>query len=176
MAQPGPANADDDPVGDEEPSPAPVPTVDAAERASRTRWTDNWVFREVFLALAVALALFGVQSYFEGQRELREVVRDDLRFVRETVVQTAGVENPVKPFSGLQLGDQLLIGLDLSGADLDNTNLENADLANANLEGADLEGADLVNANLEGAVANESTTWPQEWDRERAEAGGVLFG
>jgi uncharacterized protein YjbI with pentapeptide repeats len=47
-----------------------------------------------------------------------------------------------------------------------------ANLATANLRGANLYQANLDIANLQGAVADNETVWPDEFDPE---AAGVIF-
>lgn len=67
------------------------------------------------------------------------------------------------------LSDANLKGADLRGAHLEKANLEGASLIEAHLEGASLGGANLKQtylggARLEGALVNEDTAWPEEFD------------
>jgi uncharacterized protein YjbI with pentapeptide repeats len=92
-------------------------------------------------------------------------------------------------------GARLELGL-LSGARLDNANLYHAHLEGAILIGASLHGAHLEEAHLEWALlydadltdvqgldrahltsarVNSATVWPKNYDRNAAEASGVLF-
>ncbi|MGH9248334.1 MAG: pentapeptide repeat-containing protein [Acidimicrobiales bacterium] len=101
----------------------------------------------------VGLVLFVAQDAVEEDRFVRDVRRDNVRFVREVASQPA---SRAKPFAGLDLRDALLIGLDLSDADLSFADLTGAGLLRANLtdaslSNADLTGASLSNANLTGA-------------------------
>lgn len=106
----------------------------------------------------ISLILFGAterleQGLLRSQAELdenrfeRDVRRDNVRFVRETVTQP----NPTtKPFAGLDLSDADLSGLDLTNSNLEGATLDRADLSNANLDEANLEDASLRDANLTG--------------------------
>lgn len=84
----------------------------------------------------------------EDDRLHRELRRDNVQFVRETVI---GANDGMKPFAGLDLRGAQLTGLDLSYADLAGSDLRDADFEGTNLEGANLENVDLSSANLSGA-------------------------
>lgn len=104
----------------------------------------------------VGLVLFVAQDAVEEDRFVRDVRRDNVRFVREVASQPT---SRVKPFAGLDLRDALLIGLDLSDADFSVADLTGAGLLRANLTKAQLFQADLTdavlsNANLNGANLN----------------------
>jgi hypothetical protein len=72
-----------------------------------------------------------------------------------------------------------LVGADLSGADLRGAYLWRTNLRQSHLNGADLRGADLskahlgalddgVSANLGGAIADQHTSWPPNFDPQGA--------
>jgi BTB/POZ domain-containing protein KCTD9 len=70
--------------------------------------------------------------------------------------------------NGAKLGGAFLSEANLSGADL-----RKADLWGANLSRADLSGANLRKANLSGAIYTENTTWPDDFNPEKAGASLV---
>ena len=117
--------------------------------ATRPRLSARWqeLCRDSGVALltgaVLAFAFTTITEDREESRVEREVIRDNLRFVRETL-SIEGQPN----FGPLDLSDQSLAGLDLSGADLRFADLRFADLSGANLTGADLRKADLTDANL----------------------------
>jgi Pentapeptide repeats (8 copies) len=96
----------------------------------------------------IGLVLFFAQNGVEEDRFTREQRRDNVRFVREVVVQP---DAPTKPFATLDLRDADLGGLDLSDADLSDAILADAYLADADLSGANLSHADLSDAYLADA-------------------------
>jgi hypothetical protein len=57
-----------------------------------------------------------------------------------------------------------LRGADLSQAYLAGARLSRARMGRADLRGADVNGADLTNADLKGALANDATVWPADFD------------
>jgi hypothetical protein len=73
---------------------------------------------------------------------------------------------------GADLGAANLSEADLSGADLGGANLVGADLSGADLCGADLCMANLTLADLNGAVYNQATSWPDDFDPQSA--GAIL--
>lgn len=93
----------------------------------------------------VALAVLLAAEDLDRAREIRDVRRDNLRFVREVAVQAGPTR---KPFRFFDLQGQLLAGFDLSNADLASANLVGADLSGTNLSGAFMADADLTGANL----------------------------
>lgn len=74
-----------------------------------------------------------------------------------------------------QLQGAILIGAQLQDAKLDGAQLQGAILSSAWLNGAMLWNAQLQHANLEDANADNTTGWPEGWDRERARAARVHF-
>lgn len=92
--------------------------------------------------------LLNAQNSFEEDRFARDSRRDDLRFVREVVLQPNA---SLKPFSGLELGGAPLSGFNLSDADLDRSDLSAAELIDTDLSGASLINAELRDAVLLGA-------------------------
>jgi uncharacterized protein YjbI with pentapeptide repeats len=81
---------------------------------------------------------------------------------------------------GVNLEGANLGGADLKGAGLVGANLARAHLGSANLAGADLQSADLEEANLGGAdligaVADDDTGWPEEFDWRAAGVIGVTI-
>ena len=96
---------------------------------------------------------------------------DDVREIGELVRRLVGADT--------------LTGASLRGADLTSTKLVGAYILGAYLEKSVLFGADLSKVqmspavawqgtvHLEGAVANKATIWPNGWDQQRAEAGGM---
>lgn len=65
---------------------------------------------------------------------------------------------------GANLSEADLTESDLTGANLENANLTNADLTAANLRSANFSGAKMEGTRLSGAVANQYTTWPDNFD------------
>jgi uncharacterized protein YjbI with pentapeptide repeats len=74
---------------------------------------------------------------------------------------------------GAHLRGANLVRADLTKADLTEADLMEAKLIGANLVGANLEKAMLVKADLMGAKYNKDTTWPLEFNSEKAGARKV---
>jgi Pentapeptide repeats (8 copies) len=77
------------------------------------------------------------------------------------------------------LGGARLEWANLREANLYKTNLRKAeflrtDLSDAKLPGAYLRETDLAQCILNGAVVDLATSWPDEWDVERAEKAGMI--
>jgi hypothetical protein len=71
-----------------------------------------------------------------------------------------------------QLEDADLRAADLAGADLSGAHLQRAHLEQADLRGTDLSGTDLASVDLDGAVADPTTIWPEQFDPRSA---GVII-
>jgi len=71
-----------------------------------------------------------------------------------------------------QLEDADLRAADLAGADLSGAHLQRAHLEQADLRGTDLSGTDLASVDLDGAVADPTTIWPEQFDSRSA---GVII-
>jgi Pentapeptide repeats (8 copies) len=72
----------------------------------------------------------------------------------------------------VRLDDADLRGTDLTGADLSGAHLPRTRLEQADLRGADLSGTDLSSVHLDGAVADPTTIWPEQFDPRTA---GVII-
>jgi hypothetical protein len=68
----------------------------------------------------------------------------------------------------VRLDDADLRASDLTGADLSGAHLPRARLEQADLRGADLSGTDLSSVHLDGAVADPTTIWPEQFDPRAA--------
>lgn len=122
------------------------------------RTTATWVrnlFRdhpavawETLLAVLLGAGGFGATVWLESRLEEQSVVRENLRFVREIVIDDA----LRKPLAEVNLEGAPLIGLDLSCEDRSTSGLEAgcAQLSGANLVRADVSFTNLTGANLSG--------------------------
>lgn len=124
------------------------------------------------------------------KRQLLERLRSLKIPINELLSQYAAGE---RDFRGVNLSDQFLVGVDLSGADLSEARLHGAvleaanltrvnlmrtDLSGANLRGADLTRANLVKANLQGANlrgADLSGAEMTEANLTGADLGGAIL-
>ena len=70
---------------------------------------------------------------------------------------------------GINLSHACLVGTDLRGANLNRANLAEADLRDSCLIKADLRSANLEGTKLEGAIYDEDTEFPNNFDPEAAE-------
>ncbi|MDJ0532939.1 MAG: DNA translocase FtsK [Xenococcaceae cyanobacterium MO_207.B15] len=70
---------------------------------------------------------------------------------------------------GINLSHACLVGADLRGANLIRANLAEADLRDSCLIEADLRGANLQGTKFEGAIYDEDTEFPDDFDPEAAE-------
>ncbi|MDX1886824.1 pentapeptide repeat-containing protein [Mycolicibacterium sp. 120270] len=128
-----------------------------------------WILRDVVVALVVggvvAWGSVRAQQDIDDERMLREsslaaqqerqsARLENLRFVRD---RSSIDDSVVRPFGGLDLAHQNMIGLNLTGASFIESNLQLADLTQidvsssskfgpANFYGADLCGANLTNS------------------------------
>ena len=92
----------------------------------------------------IALAVLFAAEDLETAREIRDIRRDNLRFVREVAVQSTPAR---KPFRFFDLEGQVVAGFDLS----------DSDLTSANLRGADLSGSDLKRSYMHRVDAERAT-------------------
>ncbi|HZM74074.1 MAG TPA: pentapeptide repeat-containing protein [Candidatus Limnocylindrales bacterium] len=81
-------------------------------------------------------------------------------------LRTASLQRARLDYANVRAGD-------LSGADLRDARLTGTHLEQADLRGANLSTVDLSKTFLKGAVADETTRWPAQFDPETA---GVLSG
>lgn len=96
----------------------------------------------------------------------------DLRDSDLTGAMLSGAILSFVDFGGAILKDADLQGAYLVQAKFVDADLENADLSGASLHAANLDGVDLRAATVEGALYNQLTTWPDDFDPE---AAGAIF-
>ncbi len=73
-------------------------------------------------------------------------------------------------FTNANLAQSNLSGINLRGADLKTADLTNANLSNSNLLEANLDGANLKEVQLQGALCNQATLFPADFDPVKAGA------
>lgn len=112
------------------------------------------------------------QSFLIGA-DLRRADLTGVWFVRAVLIRAqlyqADLRSTVLWQARLDEAD--LRATDLTAADLTGARLDSARLDLADLRGADFSRTDLANATFRGAVADDTTIWPEAFDPQRA---GVL--
>ena len=142
-----------------------------------------WWVRDVVIALLIGGLLFAGQVVVDNRRSEREAEmastladeadrRENLRFVRER----SSDEAVDRPFAHMDLRDQNLAELDMSGANLRHASLVGVELGGADLSGADLAGTTLIRANASNTNFSSADFNCRPWRREHQLCNTRLTG